>query len=130
MRPPLRLLCAVLLLGAMLGPTRARADVLDAGSLTKYMDALPVPGPMPMAGPNYYEIGAWQIQQRLHAQLPLTTVWGYGPTQATASYPAATIEATRGVPIDIHWTNHLPMTHLLDYAIDPTIMKAYTTTGN
>ncbi|HXJ68353.1 MAG TPA: multicopper oxidase domain-containing protein [Verrucomicrobiae bacterium] len=129
MRSHPKLLCTALLLGMALGSTRASADVLDPTTLTKYMDALPIPGPMPMAGPNYYEIGAWQIQQRLHAQLPLTTVWGYGSTQATASYPAATIEARRGVPIDIHWTNHLPMTHLLSYAIDPTLMKAYTTTG-
>ena len=84
------------------------------------MDPLPIPGAMPQAGPNYYEIGAWQIQQQLHSQLPPTTVYGYGTSEATASYPGATIVAQRGVPISIKWTNHLPMTHLLDYAIDPT----------
>lgn len=30
---------------------------LDPGVLTKYIDPLPVPGVMPQAGPNYYEIG-------------------------------------------------------------------------
>src|SRR5574341_2204916 len=81
---------AVLLsLLAVVGSTGA--EELDPGTLTKYLDPLPVPGAMPMAAPNYYEIGAWQIQQQLHSQLPMTTVWGYGPTQATASYPAATI---------------------------------------
>ncbi len=117
---------AVLLLTA--GPA-ATQSVLDPLTLTKYMDPLPIPGPMPMAGPNYYEIGAWQVQQQLHSQLPMTTVWGYGPTQATASYPGATIEAQKGVPIDVRWTNHLPTTHLFWYAIDPTLMKAETTTG-
>jgi len=124
------ILAAAIVLAASVFPVMAHADeTLDPLTLTKYMDPLPIPGPMPMAGPNFYEIGAWQVQQQLHSQLPLTTVWGYGPTQATASYPAATIEAQKGVPIDVHWTNHLPTTHLFWYAIDPTIMKAYTTTG-
>src|SRR4030095_12647747 len=108
---------------------QALAEELDPRTLTKYIAPLPVPGAMPMAGPNYYEIGAWQIQQQLHAQLPLTTVYGYGTSQSTASYPGATIVAQKGVPISIRWTNHLPMTHILDYAIDPTIPKAQTTHG-
>jgi len=120
------LLALVTLFGLAGNPS---AEGLDPETLTKYIDALPIPGAMPQAGPNYYEIGAWQVQQRLHSQLPLTTVWGYGPTQETAGYPGATIEAVKGVPIDIHWTNHLPFKHLLDYAIDPTIEHAITTTG-
>jgi FtsP/CotA-like multicopper oxidase with cupredoxin domain len=128
MRSHPKLLCTALLLGMALGP-RERARTYSTprhspSTWTRSRSPADADG-----GPNYYEIGAWQIQQRLHAQLPLTTVWGYGSTQATASYPAATIEARRGVPIDIHWTNHLPMTHLLSYAIDPTLMKAYTTTA-
>src|SRR5688500_9115512 len=43
--------------------------------------------------PHYYEIGVWQIQQQLHSQLPPTTLYGYGTSQATASYPGATIVA-------------------------------------
>ena len=129
MNSPRKILWAALCFCIAFGAVQAIAEELDPKTLTKYIDPLPVPGAMPMAGPNYYEIGAWQIQQQLHSQLPMTTVWGYGPTAATASYPAATIEAVRGVPIDILWTNHLPTTHLFEYAIDPTIMKAYTTTG-
>jgi FtsP/CotA-like multicopper oxidase with cupredoxin domain len=104
-------------------------ELLDPLSLTKYVDPLPVPGAMPMSGPNAYEIGAWKIQQRLHRDLPLTDVYGYGTTQATASWPAATIVAQRGVPITIRWTNHLPSPHLLEYAFDPTIPAATTKTG-
>ena len=118
----------VLTSGPVAGVAGAQTP-LNPLTLTKYMDPLPVPGAMPMAGPNYYEIGAWQIQQQLHSQLPPTTVYGYGTSQATASYPGATIVARKGVPISIRWTNHLPATHLLDYAIDPTIPKAHTTTG-
>ena len=102
---------------------------LDPLTLTKYVDPLPIPGVAPMAGPNYYEIGAYRIQQRLHSQLPLTTVYGYGTSQATASYPGPTIVAQKGVPISIKWTNHLPSPHILQYAFDPTIPKAQTTTG-
>jgi spore coat protein A, manganese oxidase len=105
------------------------APRLDPASLTKYLDPLPIPGPMPMAGPNYYEIGAWEIHQQLHSQLSPTYLFGYGPTQATASYPAATIEARRGVPIDIHWTNHLGFTHPVSFAFDTTLEHAVTTTG-
>jgi FtsP/CotA-like multicopper oxidase with cupredoxin domain len=107
----------------------AGADVLDPQTLTKYMDPLPIPGVAPQAAPNYYEIGAWQIQQQLHSQLPPTTVYGYGTSQATASYPGPTIVVQKGVPISIKWTNHLPSPHILQYAFDPTIPKAQTTTG-
>jgi FtsP/CotA-like multicopper oxidase with cupredoxin domain len=93
------------------------------------MDPLPIPGVAQMAAPNYYEIGAWQIQQQLHSQLPPTTVYGYGTSQATAGYPGPTIVAQKGVPISIRWSNHLPMNHILEYAFDPTIMGAVTTTG-
>lgn len=98
---------------------------LDPLSLTKYVDPLPIPGAMPSAGGNHYEIGMYQVTQQLHSQLPPTTVWGYGTSAATASYPAATIEAQRGVPITVRWTNHLPMNHLLDYAIDTTLHMAH-----
>jgi FtsP/CotA-like multicopper oxidase with cupredoxin domain len=118
-----------LLLPALMFATQASAEKLDPRTMTKYIDPLPVPGAMPMAGPNYYEIGVWQIQQQLHSQLPLTTLYGYGTSEATASYPGATIVAQKGVPISIRWTNHLTGPHILDYAIDPTIPMAHTTTG-
>jgi FtsP/CotA-like multicopper oxidase with cupredoxin domain len=102
---------------------------LDPLTLTKYVDPLPIPGTMPQAAPNHYEIGMWEVTQQLHSELPPTTVWGYGVSQATASYPAATIEAVRGVPVTVNWVNNLPMTHLLDYAIDTTLHMAEWTSG-
>ena len=128
--PPWRVLavaCAALLFG-FAGSAPAQ-EVLDPMSLTKYMDPLPIPGAMPEAAPNYYEVGAWQIEQQLHSQLPPTKVYGYGPTQATASYPGATFVVRKGVPISVKWTNHLPSPHLLSYAFDPTLPAAQTTTG-
>ncbi|HEX7077162.1 MAG TPA: multicopper oxidase domain-containing protein [Candidatus Eisenbacteria bacterium] len=119
---------ALLILPLAAGVASAQ-ELLDPLSLTKYVDPLPIPAVAPMAGPNYYEIGAYQIQQQLHSQLPPTTVYGYGVSEATATYPGPTIVVQKGVPISIKWTNHLPMTHILDYAIDPTLPRAMTTTG-
>jgi FtsP/CotA-like multicopper oxidase with cupredoxin domain len=114
---------------ALAGGAAAQPEPLDPLRLTKYLDPLPVPGPMPMAGANYYEIGMYEVVQQLHSQLPPTRVWGYGTSQATASYPAATIEALRNVPTQVRWTNHLPMTHLLEYAIDRTLHTAHWMDG-
>jgi len=125
------LVLAVSALVALLATARSAfaVDVLDGKTLTKYLDPLPIPGPMPMAGPNYYEIGAWEIHQQLHSQLAPTYLFGYGTSQATASYPAATIEAQKGVPIDVRWTNHLGFNHPVSFAFDPTLEHAITTTG-
>lgn len=123
------LLGAALLLALGAAGVASAQTVLDARTLTKYIDPLPIPGVMPMAGPNYYEIGMYETTQPLHGELPPTTVWGYGTSQATASYPGATIVATRGVPIQVKWTNNLPMTHLLDDAIDHTLHMAMPAAG-
>ncbi|MCA8968793.1 MAG: hypothetical protein KDC95_03390 [Planctomycetes bacterium] len=93
--------CISLALG---GPLLAQA--WPGSNLTKYMDNCPIPLAMPQnAGVNSYSIGAYQIAHQLHAQLPVTRVWGYGTTQATASWPAKTIEVQRGVPIKVQWRN-------------------------
>ena len=120
--------CCLAFLLVGVGPA-ASQTVLDPLTLTKYMDPLPIPGVMPTAGPDYYEIGAWEIHQQLHSQLPPTYLFGYGPTQETASYPGATIVAQKGVPIDILWTNHLGFTHPVSFAFDTTLEHAITTTG-
>ncbi|MGH2571697.1 MAG: multicopper oxidase domain-containing protein, partial [bacterium] len=90
---------------------------------------LPIPGVMPQAGPDYYEIGMWEIEQQLHPQLQPTTLWAYGTSQATATYPGATIVAARGVPIQVRWTNNLPMNHLLEDAVDSTLHMAMPEEG-
>ena len=118
-------------LGASVTPAGAQSThlPLTPTTLTKFVDPMPVPVPMARAGKNFYEIGAYPVQQKLHRDLPVTHLYGYGPTQATATYPGMTIEAKRGVPLRIHWTNHLTLPHVLDYAFDPTIAHAEVTTG-
>ena len=49
-----------------------------------------------------------EIEQKLHRDLPATTVWGYD-----GQYPGPTIEAQQGEPIYVRWQNDLPDDHLL-----------------
>ncbi|MDH4180021.1 MAG: multicopper oxidase [Armatimonadota bacterium] len=107
---PFWLLACLAAIGTLLSaPAFAQAPVpLNPLLLTKYVDALPVPPEMPPAAPGYYEVGIWEISQQLHTDLPSpTVVWGYGTSPATASYPAATFEATRGDAIQVRWYNAL-----------------------
>ena len=92
-------------------------------ALAKYVNPLPIPptvaGYGPDGGPGNLTIGMWEISQQLHRDLPPTTVWAYGETQATARYPGPTIEARVGTPLDVRWENKLPRRPLLP--VDTTI---------
>jgi spore coat protein A, manganese oxidase len=105
------------------------AEVLNPVSLAKFVDPLPIPLIMPSVAPNQYEVGMWEVERKLHRDLRATRVWAYGPTSELASIPGPTFEATRGTSIDVRWTNHLPSTHLLAYAIDTTLHMARPTQG-
>jgi FtsP/CotA-like multicopper oxidase with cupredoxin domain len=128
-RGPAILLAALTLVTALAATAFAAGVPMDPDGLVKYLDPLPIPGAMPAVADNYYEIGMFPIEQQLHSQLPPTRLWGYGTSAATASYPAATIEARRGVPVRVRWTNHLPATHLLEEAIDHTLHMAHAENG-
>jgi spore coat protein A len=80
--------------------------------LTKYMDPLPLPGPAtPVSGTPggtaTYNITIKEIQQRLHSQLPMTTVWGFTDGFGPAGYPGPTIEARTNLPVTVNWVNDL-----------------------
>ncbi|EIT85828.1 bilirubin oxidase [Fictibacillus macauensis ZFHKF-1] len=89
--------------------------------LQKYVDALPIPATIqPTAtkeGMPYYEVVMKQVKQKLHRDLPPTTVWGYN-----GQYPGPTFETEVNVPIQVKWMNKLPNVHLLP--IDRTVMGA------
>jgi spore coat protein A len=75
--------------------------------LTPFVDPLPLPAvAQPVTGipggAAHYDIPAREILQRLHRDLPLTRVWGYG-----GSYPGPTIEARRGQLVTVTWINDL-----------------------
>jgi spore coat protein A len=58
-------------------------------------------------GTAAYTLAIRQIQQRLHRDLPLTTVWGFGDGPTGATYPGPTIEAGRDQPVTVTWVNDL-----------------------
>jgi len=112
----------------LLAPVAANAaSVLDASTLTKYIDPLPIPDVLAptstLGGAPLYEISVSQFQQQLHSELPATTLWGY-----EGAFPGPTIEANRGEAVKIRWTNDLrdtsgaPLDHILPY--DTTIHGA------
>lgn len=111
---------------------------LDPTGIPQFVEPLVVPATMPSArregagpqGPiDVYDIAVRQFEQRmLPTPLPLTTVWGYGPTgqgRDTFHAPSMTIEATHGTPIRVTWRNELVddrrgyLSHLLP--VDPTL---------
>lgn len=81
-------------------------------SLAKFVDALPIPSVIrPVGFRNkvpYYEVSMKQVKQKLHRDLPPTTVWGYN-----GIYPGPTFETRRNYPIMVKWMNELPFEHLL-----------------
>lgn len=89
--------------------------------LKKFVDALPLP---PVVKPvdkinsvPFYEVTMQQVNQKLHRDLPPTTVWGYN-----GMYPGPTFEVRRDHPIFVKWTNCLPLEHLLP--VDSTVHGA------
>jgi spore coat protein A, manganese oxidase len=56
-----------------------------------------------------------------------TTVWGYGLSTGTVSYPGPTLVATSNAVSNIEWRNNLPTTHLLP--IDHTYHMAMPASG-
>jgi spore coat protein A len=89
--------------------------------LTPYVDVLPVPTVLRPSehADGLVELTMSEFQQKVHRDLPPTTVWGYNGT-----WPGPTIEARVGEPIRVKWTNKLPSRHLLP--IDHSIHGAET----
>lgn len=82
-------------------------------NLEKFVDKLPIPSVLKKVKTTsndipYYEVTMEQVQQKLHRDLPPTTVWGYN-----GMYPGPTFEVTRNQPIYVKWKNKLPFEHLL-----------------
>jgi spore coat protein A, manganese oxidase len=147
-RGPARLILALAIGLMLLAPAFQTASAaeepqpLDPLAQPKFVHPLPnplapgfvfqpdgtVPGPN---GPeNLYLIGMFQTRQDLGLvdatgqPLP-TTVWGYGKSAATATFPGRTFVARRDTPINVYWANGLvdelgrPLPHLLP--IDETL---------
>lgn len=89
--------------------------------LKKFVDPLPIPPVLKAKrkhnGIPYYEVTMKQVKQKLHRDLPPTTVWGYN-----GMYPGSTFETRRNHPIKVKWKNELPFEHLLP--VDRTVHGA------
>ena len=103
---------------------RFKTSALASPTLKKYQDALPIPGVVKPSGTvnnmPLYEVEMTQFKQKLHKNLPATTVWGYNGT-----YPGPTFETRTGKPVAVHWKNNLPSNHFLP--IDHGLHGAETT---
>lgn len=65
--------------------------------------------------------------QKFHRDLPETTVFVYGTSESSASFPGPVIETIQGVSTYVTWLNYLPDTHILPW--DPSILVAETRMG-
>jgi spore coat protein A len=101
----------------MASPAQIRSGI----KLTPYVDPLVVPHVLHATGKSneVINIELRQFQQRVHRDLPATTLWGYD-----GSWPGPTIEVQSGQALNINWTSKLPTTHLLP--IDHSIHGAET----
>lgn len=89
--------------------------------LLKYVDPLPIPSRLQPVRKTKngleYKVRIMQFKQRLHSQLPPSTVWGYD-----GKYPGPVIEGVVNEPVSIEWANQLPEKHL--FAIDEKLHGA------
>lgn len=109
------------------GIARSAVHALDPLSLYKFADPLPQPRVLApsgtLLGAPYYEVAMTQFQQKVHADLPPTMLWGYG-----GSFPGPTFEARAGQRIFVKWINDLhAQRHVLGAAFDPFMEEASTT---
>jgi len=94
--------------------TTARPAATDHSThnLEKWVDEVPRPGVIEPTGTKdgqpHYEVEMREFEQKIHRDLPTTTVWGYD-----GQFPGPTIEAQQGEPIYVQWQNKLPDDHLL-----------------
>ena len=82
-------------------------------SLDRYIDALPVPKQLTpqrtAEGVVQYHIRMLEFTRQMHSQIPPTKLWGF-----EGQYPGPTMEASRGVPIEVQWENNLPLRHIFE----------------
>lgn len=103
-RKSLRFIFVFLAVLVFESPTLIAFDSID--SLTKYVDALPVP--RRIQADSELLISLSMTKRRLHRDLPETMEWGY-----QGESPGPTIEVEAGRPLTVQWKNELPPAHPL-----------------
>lgn len=86
-------------------------------TLASYVTPLSIPPIIrPKAG-GTVEIRMRPLRQKVHRDLPPTTMWGYNN-----SWPGPTLEVRKSQAVSVKWINELPLKHFLP--VDPTIHGA------
>jgi spore coat protein A len=106
---------ALLVPGAM---PMAVARAANRGTLTKYVQRVPLPGAgivvASPSGPNHYAFTQTEIARQLHPNLPPTPLWAYddgsGLGGQAGSFGMAVV-AQSGTPLAVDFTNDLPETY-------------------
>jgi spore coat protein A len=97
------------------GATASASFPQNPSPLPRYVDPLPIP---PVIRPAHsgatLQIHMRPFRQKIHRDLPPTSLWGYNNT-----WPGPTIEVRKGQLLTVKWINKLPLKHFLP--IDPTI---------
>jgi spore coat protein A len=96
----------------------AVARAASRGTLTKYVQRVPLPGAgivvATPSGPNHYAFTQTEIARQLHPNLPPTPLWAYddgsGLGGQAGSFGMAVV-AQSGTPLTIDFTNDLPETY-------------------
>jgi len=90
----------------MASPPQVHSDV----KLAHYVDPLPIPPVIRATGKTgeVIKIEMRQFVEKVHRDLPPTTLWGYSGT-----WPGPTIEVQSGQPLKINWVSRLSTRHLL-----------------
>ena len=80
-------------------------------------------------GADYFEIAMRQFEDKLHPDLPPTTLWGYGNTaDSTFRHLGGAIIARSGTPVRVQWSNELPADHPLP--VDMSVVSPYLGVGD
>lgn len=96
-----------------------RSNTLLGVRLEPFVDPLFIPPVLRQNGVKQgscdQKIRISEFRQKLHRDLPPSIVWGF-----EGSTPGPTIQAKRGHPLTIEWSNQLPVKHrlLVDHTID------------
>jgi spore coat protein A len=81
---------------------------VDCG-LTPFVEPLPIPPILqpdnPGETPLHYTVSVEEATQSVHPELPTTELWTYN-----GAWPASTIVAVKGQPIEVTYINNLPAT--------------------
>ncbi|KAJ7284212.1 hypothetical protein O6H91_19G076700 [Diphasiastrum complanatum] len=105
------------------GPIQVCQMLSPSPRLEMFVDSLPKIPRIHLPSKTPFEIGAYKITQKLHRDLPPTTLYAYGTSLEAATYPGPTLVANADQEVIVRWTNHIPdLNHILP--VDPTIERA------